>query len=110
MFFHPTFHFSGLAILFLIKIILRDKLHILAEIRKDPRGHISLAVTSALDSILISLALSLGPVAYVIAIRRVSLLFDIVLGHKLLNEGEFGRRLVGGIIVLTGVVMIAIAG
>lgn len=54
-------------------------------------------------------AIKTGLVSYVIAIKRGGLLFSIVLGVVVFRERMFGIRLVGGILMATGVFFILLA-
>jgi drug/metabolite transporter (DMT)-like permease len=56
------------------------------------------------------LALSLTNVAYMIAVKRMSLLMGIVYGHFLFREEGLRERLVGGGLMVAGVVFIVIGG
>jgi uncharacterized membrane protein len=52
-------------------------------------------------------AMSLGPVAYVVAIKRLSVLFSVVAGGVLLGEKQLGTRLAGSAVIVCGVFCIA---
>jgi drug/metabolite transporter (DMT)-like permease len=55
-------------------------------------------------------ALSLTNVAYMIAVKRLSLLMGIVYGHVLFREGGLRERLSGGILMVAGVALIVAGG
>ncbi len=48
-------------------------------------------------------------VGYVVAIKRLSMLFSIVFGYMFFNEKNFKRRLLGGIFMVLGVLLIVFA-
>ncbi len=52
-------------------------------------------------------ALSLTLVAYVIAIKRTSAVFSVILGWAIFRERGFKARLLGSSIMLLGVIAIA---
>lgn len=55
-------------------------------------------------------ALSLTNVAYMIAVKRLSLLMGILYGYFLFREDGLGERLTGGILMIAGVALIVIGG
>jgi len=52
------------------------------------------------------LAISLTQVAYMISVKRLSLLFGVIYGHLLFNEPEIRERLLGTSLMLAGVTLI----
>lgn len=54
-------------------------------------------------------ALGVLPAPTVVAIQRVSLIFSIVSGKVVFNEGDFLRRLCGGALIVSGAVVILAA-
>lgn len=54
-------------------------------------------------------ALRLGPVAYVVAIKRFSVLFSVFAGGVLLREQQLGARLAGSAVMVCGILCIALA-
>lgn len=54
--------------------------------------------------------ISLAPAAYLIAIKRTSLLFSVLYGGLWLGEGQFSSRLTGAVCMLAGVILITIWG
>ncbi len=55
------------------------------------------------------LAISLTKASYMIAVKRTSLLFSVIMGHYLLKESEFKNRLLGSILMILGLILISIA-
>ena len=55
-------------------------------------------------------ALTVLSAPYVVAIQRISVLFSIISGRVLLNEGDFWRRLLAGCCIVSGVALILIWG
>jgi drug/metabolite transporter (DMT)-like permease len=64
----------------------------------------------ALSVLSVSQGLAFGPAPYVIAVKRLSLLFSVVLGGLYLRERPFLPRLVGTICMTAGVILIAVLG
>lgn len=108
--FHPLMLTVGLAILFALKVLLLDRRNIITELRKDVQGHGTLGLTYATEISLISLAVVTGPVAYAVAIKQLSLLFDIVVGKTFFGEDNYRQRLLAGLVIVTGVVIIVLFG
>jgi drug/metabolite transporter (DMT)-like permease len=54
------------------------------------------------------IALRLAPVAYMIAVKRTSLLMGVVYGRFLFGEGNFRERLAGAALMLAGVLLIGL--
>ena len=55
-------------------------------------------------------ALLYAPVYYVICVKRLSILFSILLGRFVFHEVGLGDRLLGGLFMLTGVAIISLYG
>jgi drug/metabolite transporter (DMT)-like permease len=55
-------------------------------------------------------ALSLAKVTYVTAVKRLSVLFSIVLGGTVLKEGSLRERLTGGMLMVSGFALIVVFG
>lgn len=53
-------------------------------------------------------AIRLAPASYMIAAKRTSLLWSILLGRAFLDERNTGRRLIGGALMLAGVALLAL--
>lgn len=58
--------------------------------------------------LLILIAMSFTPVSYVAPAREISILVGVLMGSRLLAEGEFGRRLAGAGIMTLGVIALAL--
>ena len=56
------------------------------------------------------IALSLTNVAYMIAVKRMSLLFGIIYGHFLFREERFRQHFAGGVLMVAGVALIVAGG
>jgi len=63
-----------------------------------------------LQGILIVHAMPLTFVAYVLAVKRLTILFSVVWGGLLLKEGFFGRRLISALLMVVGVIVIILFG
>lgn len=76
-------------------------------IQQNYKNLIFLGIFSALTSIFQMYALTLTLVAYVIAIKRTSVVFSVLWGHYLFREKGVKERLLGASIMVLGVVLIA---
>jgi len=55
------------------------------------------------------LAINLTLVAYVISIKRLSIIFSVIFGFLLFKEKGFKERLTGAIIMVLGVILITLS-
>ncbi|MGB9667429.1 MAG: DMT family transporter [Thermosulfidibacteraceae bacterium] len=55
------------------------------------------------------LAISMTNASYMIALKRISLLFSVILGHYILKETEFKNRLFGSLLMIIGLFFISMA-
>jgi uncharacterized membrane protein len=51
--------------------------------------------------------IELAPVAYMIALKRTSILFALILGRVFFREGALRERLLGAFLMLIGAVLIS---
>jgi drug/metabolite transporter (DMT)-like permease len=108
--FHPLMLTIGLTGLFTLKVLFLDRKNFITELQKDLQGHATLGFTYATEISLITLAVATGPVAYAVAIKQLSLLFDIVVGKTFFGEDNYRQRLIAGLIIVTGIVVIVLWG
>ncbi len=69
---------------------------------------VGIAVLSSLSYILVLTALTFTPVSFIAPFREVSVLFGILLGTRLLAEGETKRRLLAASIIVVGIIALAL--
>ncbi len=72
-----------------------------------------LLIIGTLSALMISFhmfALKLVYVSYMISVKRSSMLFSIILGALFFKEKDFGKKIIGGIIMLGGIMVIAFFG
>jgi drug/metabolite transporter (DMT)-like permease len=69
----------------------------------------SLGGVLALEAITINLAYTLQIVPYVIAVKRLSILFSVLIGVLVFREGGPGRRIAGALVMLGGVAAIVLS-
>ena len=102
-----TFGFM-FAVYFLISLFLFIVLLIKnIKIKENFKNILSVGTTSALTSIFQWYAVSIGPTAYVLAIKRASSIFSVIWGKLFLKEKHFGYRVTGALVIFIGVVLIA---
>jgi len=56
------------------------------------------------------IAVSLTDVAYMVAVKRTSLLISVLYGCLLFREGSFAERTTGALLMLAGFAMVVVAG
>lgn len=108
--FHPLMLACGLAVLFAIIVMVKDKLHLVEQLRHDLPGHAALGVSFALEVLFLSVAVSIGYVAYAVALKQLSLIFDVIAGKLFFGEDHYMQRILSGLIIFTGVIIIVIWG
>ena len=80
-----------------------------ARLWAEHRGKVlGVAALNPLAYILVLTALAFTPVSYVAPAREVSVLIAVVMGAKLLGEGDLGRRLRWSVIIVLGMVILAL--
>lgn len=83
-----------------------------AAVRRELGRWPSIVVAATMSSLaytLVLFAFQLSKTGYVVAARELSIVLSAVIGSLWLREGRLGPRLVGAMVVLTGVVCIALA-
>ena len=80
-----------------------------AEIRANWKPLLPVGFCIAMMFICQATAMSLGPVAYVVAIKRFSVLFTVLAGGVLLKEQHLAGRLAGSAVMLCGILCIGYA-
>jgi drug/metabolite transporter (DMT)-like permease len=83
-----------------------------AAVRRELGRWPSIVVAATMSSLaytLVLFAFQLSKTGYVVAARELSIVLSAVIGSLWLREGRLGPRLVGAMVVLTGVVCVALA-
>jgi drug/metabolite transporter (DMT)-like permease len=70
----------------------------------------ALGLVLTLEAVTINTAYTLSLVPYVIAIKRLSVLFGVIIGGYLFREGCIRQRTFGTVVMVTGTVLIALWG
>jgi uncharacterized membrane protein len=73
-----------------------------------PLIFLMIGLSSALMIIFHFLAISLTEVAYMISVKRTSLIFSVLYGKLLFNEEAISDRLLGSSVMLIGVLLITL--
>ncbi len=110
-FFFAFFYYSflGLFMALVLKLFFR-KVSPLGVMRECPKGFLLVAAAQSAAVVCHVWALSLAPVAYMIAIKRLSVLFGVLIGGIVFKEMAFRARLTGAILMVAGVFLIALKG
>jgi drug/metabolite transporter (DMT)-like permease len=99
--------FTGTGI-FLSRGALRDRAELRRLWRRHRRETIGIGVLGPFSYILVLAALTFAPVSYVAPVREIGILFGVVMGTRLLREGEGGRRLAAAAAMVAGVVLLSV--
>ena len=91
-----------------VPVMIYKKLDVIGEVRKHYKGFFVLALITAVIIFSQTYAISMANVAYVTALKRLSVLFTIVLGHHLFAERNLRDHLFAAFLMVVGVVMISL--
>ena len=109
-FFFAFFYYAFLGLFMAPLLMILFKANPLRVARASPRGFLLVAGAQSAAVVCHVWALSLAPTAYMIAIKRLSVLFGVVIGGLFFKEEAFGVRLLGTGLMVAGVFLIALAG
>jgi drug/metabolite transporter (DMT)-like permease len=99
--------FPVMAVVF-TPIVLRDRER-LGQVWRSQRPQVlGAALLSPLAYILVLIALSFTAVSVIAPAREVSVLFGVLLGRRLLGEGNLARRLAAAAAIVAGIIAIAV--
>jgi drug/metabolite transporter (DMT)-like permease len=76
------------------------------EVFRNFRINLLIGTVVGLATYTIFTAYNYAPIAYVIAVKRTSIIFSVLLGRILFQEQFFGQRVVGAAIAFAGIVLI----
>ena len=107
--FFGSFYFILVTILFTPIAVVKNRSRIRFE-KKDVFILSSIGITYSMMVFFHMIAIDLVNVAYMISIKRTSLLFSIFYGFLLFNEKNINEKAIGGTIMLGGFVLIVLAG
>jgi len=107
-FFWSFFLMFFIAISYTIILLIR-KQKILSEIKREYKPLFLISFFIAAGIIMQMIAFNMTQITYVVAIKRSSILFTVLLGYFFLNEKNLKQRLIAAIIMVAGVAMIAFA-
>ncbi len=105
--FFGSFYFILVTILF-TPIAIKMNRGNLSFKKRDIVSFATIGFTYSIMIVCHMLAMSLVNVAYMISIKRTSLLFGIIYGHFLFREDRIAEKIAGGTIMLAGFIVIVI--
>jgi drug/metabolite transporter (DMT)-like permease len=103
--FFGSFYFTILAVLFTPIALIKNRGKVRIT-RKDIAPLAAIGVTQALMIILHMTAMSMTKVAYMISVKRTSLLFSVMYGYFLFKEEKIAEKAFGAVIMLIGFILI----
>lgn len=110
LFFYLFFAISGLLFLGYLLTLKERRKRYFAILKKDKFKIILAAVLEFSSYILILYAFRISKVAYVIALRQISVIFGVLYGIWFLKE-KYGKvRIVGSLIIFSGIFLITLFG
>lgn len=106
--FFGSFYFVLITVLFTPIALGKNKAKIVIT-KKEIILFLSIGITYSLMIVFHMIAISLTKVAYMISLKRISLIFSIIYGHILFKEEKIFVRLFGGVMMFIGVVLIILS-
>ena len=108
---HSNPYFFGVSYYMLLALLMLSFLPLAKNARaenllKNPRAGLMVGTFMAIMVISHMLAISLVEAAYMIAVKRTSLLFGVLYGAWLFREAKITERLAGALIMMAGVLII----
>ena len=108
---HSNPYFFGVSYYVVLALLMLSLLPLVKNARaetllKNPRAGLMVGAFMAMMVISHMLAISLVEAAYMIAVKRTSLLFGVLYGAWLFREKKITERLAGALIMVTGVLVI----
>lgn len=103
--------FFGVFYPFLLTLLLSVVLWrkgLLPEVLSRPKTFLPIGVFIAIMVLTHFTAISMTDVAYMISVKRVSLIFSVIYGRVLFGEENTGERLIGSMLMIGGVISITI--
>ncbi len=108
-FFFATFYFIVHGIFASLVLALFFRVRPWHVVKRSPRGVLLVGLAQSLMVIAHMWAISLAPAAYMIAVKRLSVLFGVVMGCLFFKEEGFRSRLLGAGLMVSGVFLIALS-
>lgn len=106
--FFGSFYFILMTVIFTPIAFVKNREGMRIE-KKDIIPLASIGITYALMIIFHMTAMSMAKVAYMISVKRMSLLISIFYGHLLFKEEKIAERFIGGVIMFIGFVLIVLS-
>jgi uncharacterized membrane protein len=88
---------------------IRDKKEIMCEWTRNWRTIVVNGFITFFGYLLILMAFAIERVSYIVGLRQISIVFGVVMGGHLLNEGRVGVRLTAATIIFIGSMLIILA-
>lgn len=105
--FFGSFYFILIAVLFTPLVLIRNRGRI--RISRDDIVPLSaIGITQSLMIVFHMTAMSMTKVAYMISVKRTSLLFSILYGYLVFREEKISQKTVGALIMFAGFLMIVL--
>lgn len=103
--FFGSFYFTIIAVLFTPVFLIKNRGKVRIT-RKDIAPLSAIGITQSLMIIFHMTAMNMTKVAYMISVKRTSLLFSIVYGYFLFKEEKISEKALGAVIMFAGFLMI----
>ena len=100
--------YANMLSLILLPMALRGKGKLFRDIKVRPILFIMIGLTYGLMMVTHFSAIQLVDVAYMISVKRTSMVFSVLYGWILFKEKNIGERLLGSVVMIAGVVLITL--
>ncbi len=103
---YPVVVYAMITALFLAAVIFRKEYNE-AGITKNLFGFLLVGSVLGLTTILYALAVNLGPITYIIALKRTNAFWSVVLGYLVFRERNVRTKMIGALFMIAGVLLIS---
>ena len=90
-------------------VLIRERIHIIAEIRSGRTLIFVVGFLSVFTYLMVLFAMQMSKVSYVVAVREVSIVFSTYYGIIRLHEKHGRQKILGAVLIASGVVLIGLA-
>lgn len=104
-----TFASMLLPLTLLLPTSIKNHTEVMIEVKTHWKQILAVAVLQPLSYLLVLIAMKTTPLTYVAPVRELSIVFGVFFGINLLKEKDSVKRIIAAVIILSGIVLLAIA-
>lgn len=106
--FLATFYMMALATSYLIYLIVSGKTYAIKNLKNSPFLFLTIGLFVLIHSFTHFIAVTMTNVAYMVSVKRTSILFSIFFAAIFLREFHFAERFIGATVMITGIWFIVV--